>query len=61
MSDTSSRLLPYTEQPLHRQCSKPFDAFGIQYVRIEVKGQSFMLHQIRKMIGIYLLDPCEVS
>ncbi|KAF0288122.1 tRNA pseudouridine synthase A [Amphibalanus amphitrite] len=32
-------------------CGKPFVRDGIEFVVIKVKGQSFMLHQIRKMIG----------
>jgi len=37
------------------KCSKPFDLFGVPYVRITLEGQSFMLHQIRKMIGVLCL------
>ena len=33
------------------QCSDPFVRDGIELVSMKVKGQSFMLHQIRKMIG----------
>ncbi|CAH1783405.1 unnamed protein product [Owenia fusiformis] len=33
-------------------CGQPFVRGGIEFVVIEVKGQSFMLHQIRKMIGM---------
>ncbi|EDQ88429.1 uncharacterized protein MONBRDRAFT_32742 [Monosiga brevicollis MX1] len=32
--------------------SEPFEREGIEWVRIQVKGQSFILHQIRKMIGL---------
>lgn len=33
------------------QCGKKFEAEGIEFLVLRVKGQSFMLHQIRKMIG----------
>ncbi|KAB7498092.1 tRNA pseudouridine synthase A, mitochondrial [Armadillidium nasatum] len=33
-------------------CSDPFIRSGIEFTLIKVKGQSFMLHQIRKMIGL---------
>ena len=33
------------------QCGKPFEEDGREFITIAVKGQSFMLHQIRKMIG----------
>jgi len=32
--------------------SDPFIKDGLEYVILRVKGQSFMLHQIRKMIGL---------
>jgi tRNA pseudouridine38-40 synthase len=32
--------------------SDPFEKDGLEYVILRVKGQSFMLHQIRKMIGL---------
>ena len=32
--------------------SDPFVAQGIEWVRLTVVGQSFMLHQIRKMVGL---------
>lgn len=32
--------------------SEPFVKEGLEYVVLQVKGQSFMLHQIRKMIGL---------
>ena len=34
------------------KCSKPFLKDGYEFVVIRVRGQSFMLHQIRKMIGM---------
>ena len=33
------------------QVDKPFIKDGLELVVVKVKGQSFMLHQIRKMIG----------
>uniref|UniRef100_T1J0Z9 Pseudouridylate synthase 1 homolog n=1 Tax=Strigamia maritima TaxID=126957 RepID=T1J0Z9_STRMM len=34
------------------ECSKPFVRDGIEFVVIKLKGNSFMYHQIRKMIGL---------
>ncbi|GFU00658.1 tRNA pseudouridine synthase A [Nephila pilipes] len=34
------------------ECGPPFQSCGIEFLVIKVKGQSFMLHQIRKMIGL---------
>lgn len=33
------------------KCSKPFMKEGYEFAVIKIKGQSFMLHQIRKMVG----------
>ena len=33
------------------QIGKPFVRDGLEFATIRVKGQSFILHQIRKMIG----------
>ena len=32
--------------------SSPFTHEGMEFVRVTLKGQSFILHQIRKMIGM---------
>lgn len=36
------------------ECGQPFIEHGVEFARITVKGSSFMLHQIRKMIGFTL-------
>eukprot|EP00088_Acartia_fossae_P047077 TRINITY_DN5099_c0_g1_i12.p1 TRINITY_DN5099_c0_g1~~TRINITY_DN5099_c0_g1_i12.p1 ORF type:complete len:439 (-),score=68.13 TRINITY_DN5099_c0_g1_i12:53-1369(-) len=33
-------------------CGQPFENDGLEYCILKIKGQSFMLHQIRKMIGM---------
>jgi len=33
------------------QIGEPFDWNGLEFVILTVHGQSFMMHQIRKMIG----------
>ncbi|KAJ3310148.1 tRNA pseudouridine synthase 1 [Boothiomyces sp. JEL0838] len=37
------------------QCGEPFVRDGIEWVSCKVLGQAFMLHQIRKMIGLAIL------
>ncbi|XP_076308202.1 pseudouridylate synthase 1 homolog isoform X2 [Tachypleus tridentatus] len=34
------------------ECGMPFVREGIEFAIIKIKGQSFMLHQIRKMVGL---------
>ncbi|GFS03438.1 tRNA pseudouridine synthase, partial [Elysia marginata] len=34
------------------ECSDPYVREGLEFVTLKVKGQSFMLHHIRKMIGL---------
>ncbi|XP_018495425.1 tRNA pseudouridine synthase A [Galendromus occidentalis] len=51
---TSGKL--YTEASAKRvlfevDCSSPFMVGKLEYVQFRLKGQSFMLHQIRKMVG----------
>lgn len=36
-------------------CSEPFMRRGLEWISCKVHGQSFMLHQIRKMMGLALL------
>ncbi|XP_062511886.1 pseudouridylate synthase 1 homolog [Corticium candelabrum] len=35
-------------------CGQPFERQGMEFVVLRVNGQSFMLHQIRKMIGLVM-------
>lgn len=34
------------------ECEKPFLSNDVEFAVVKVKGQSFMLHQIRKMVGL---------
>lgn len=36
-------------------CSEPFLSHGVEFVALQVVGQSFMLHQIRKMCGLVVI------
>lgn len=33
-------------------CGEPFERNNVEWLLIKIKGQSFMLHQIRKMVGL---------
>ncbi|XP_015598839.1 tRNA pseudouridine synthase A isoform X2 [Cephus cinctus] len=35
-------------------CSEPFISKDMQFITLEIKGQSFMLHQIRKMVALVI-------
>ncbi|XP_007953244.2 tRNA pseudouridine synthase A [Orycteropus afer afer] len=37
---------------LEMQCGEPFVRDGLEFAIITVKGQSFLMHQIRKMVGL---------
>lgn len=43
------------------ECRGTFSINGQEWVRMEVIGQSFMLHQIRKMIGMALAEYKEIA
>jgi tRNA pseudouridine38-40 synthase len=44
---------PQTERYIMSfKCSEPYEVGGIQWVTLTVRGQSFVLHQIRKMVAV---------
>lgn len=36
------------------QCEEPFLRYGVEFAVIRIKGASFVMHQIRRMIGLFL-------
>lgn len=52
---SSSRLIYLFE------CGQPYLVGDVEYATILVKGQSFMMHQIRKMIGLLLAVVREIT
>ncbi|XP_076836278.1 pseudouridylate synthase 1 homolog [Brachyhypopomus gauderio] len=38
----------------HMDCGEPFLRQGVEFAVVTVRGQSFMMHQIRKMIGLVI-------
>ncbi|KAK8772521.1 hypothetical protein V5799_024236 [Amblyomma americanum] len=36
------------------ECGQPFMQGNLEFLQIYIKGQSFMLHQIRKMVGLVI-------
>lgn len=45
---------------LQLECGPPFVRDGVEFAVIRIKGMSFMMHQIRKMIGLMLAVVREV-
>ena len=50
--DSSGFTAPAVRYIISFEAGEPFDAGGLQLVKCVVVGQSFVLHQIRKMIGL---------
>lgn len=46
---------------IHLECGQPFVVDDVEFAVIRIKGRSFMMHQIRKMIGLLLAVVREVT
>lgn len=46
LDDSSKRYI------IDIECGEPFERNGLEWIVIRIKGQSFMMHQIRKMVGL---------
>lgn len=46
---------------IHLECDQPFIVDDVEFSVVRIKGHSFMMHQIRKMIGLLLAVVREVT
>ncbi|XP_050733235.1 pseudouridylate synthase 1 homolog isoform X2 [Eriocheir sinensis] len=55
----TSGIKPENRQALRQvldiECGKPFEQNGLEWITIKIKGASFLLHQIRKMISVVIV------
>uniref|UniRef100_A0A0P4VXG8 Pseudouridylate synthase 1 homolog n=1 Tax=Scylla olivacea TaxID=85551 RepID=A0A0P4VXG8_SCYOL len=54
----TSGIKPHDQQAIRHvldiECSEPFEQSGLEWITIKIKGLSFLLHQIRKMIAVVI-------